>query len=263
VTTQLGAARIRLAGLDLDRLSEEQVVASVIDALASGQGGWVATANVDICRMTRRDPALTRLMSTASLTVPDGMPLVWAARLRGDPVAERVTGASLIFSLSEAAARHSRSIYLIGGASGVPDQAGRVLKLRYPDLKVAGADSPPMGFDRSPEGVETAADKMALAAPDIVFVGLGFPKQERMIARFARDLPSAWFVACGAAIPFAAGARPRAPQWMQRAGLEWSFRLVTEPRRLFPRYVIHGVPFAVRLFTATAWERYGPAGSRR
>ena len=250
-----GAQRIRLAGLDCDRLSERQVVDAIIDALASGQGGWVATANIDICRTAGQDPALTRLMSTATLTVPDGMPLVWAARLRGEPVAERVTGASLIFSLSEAAARHSRSIYLLGGAAGVPEQAGRVLKLRYPDLKVAGADSPPMGFDTTPEGVQAVRDKMALAAPDIVYVGLGFPKQERMIARLATVLPSAWFVACGAAIPFAAGTRPRAPQWMQRAGLEWSFRLLTEPRRLFPRYVIHGLPFAARLFAGVAWER--------
>jgi N-acetylglucosaminyldiphosphoundecaprenol N-acetyl-beta-D-mannosaminyltransferase len=135
-----------------------------------------------------------------------------------------------------------------------------MLKLRYPDLKVAGADSPPMGFDTRIEEVEAAADKMALAAPDIVYVGLGFPKQERMIARFAPLLPSAWFVACGAAIPFAAGAVPRAPEWMQRAGLEWAYRLRTEPRRLFPRYVVHDLPFAAGLFAAIARQRWARRG---
>jgi N-acetylglucosaminyldiphosphoundecaprenol N-acetyl-beta-D-mannosaminyltransferase len=248
-------ATIRLAGLDLDRLTEQEVVGAIINALSNGQGGWVATANIDICRAAHQDPALITLLSGASLTVPDGMPLMWAARLHGEPLAERVTGASLIFSLTEAAARNSKSIYLLGGPPGVPEQAGQALRHRYPDLKVAGADAPPFGFDATPEGIAAAVDKVALAAPDIVYVGLGFPKQERLIARLTQVLPSAWFLACGAAIPFAAGALPRAPQWMQRAGLEWFFRLVTEPRRLSRRYLVYDVPFAYRLFARLAWER--------
>jgi len=239
--------RVRLAGLELDRLSEQQVIDCIIETLDSGQGGWVSTPNIDICRATQRDPALARLVSESSLAVPDGMPLVWASRLRGAPVAERVTGSSLIFSLSEAAARHSKSIYLLGGAPGVPEQAGRSLAGRYAGLVVAGADAPPVGFDATPEGIDAVRDKLVAAAPDIVYVGLGFPKQERLITRLAPALPSTWFVACGAAIPFAAGTMPRAPKWMQKAGLEWLFRLLREPRRLFGRYLLRDLPFAALL----------------
>jgi len=259
-----------LAGLDIDRLTEAQVVGRVLDELAAGRGGWIGTPNVAICRAARREPTLHHLISGATLAVPDGMPLLWAARLRGTPLAERVTGASLIFSLSEAAARAGRSVYFLGGQPGVPEQAGLALGALYPGLKVAGADAPPMGFDATPEGIDAVRAKVIAAGPDIVFVGLGFPKQEQLIGRLAPALPDAWFVACGAAIPFAAGVMPRAPRWMQGAGLEWVFRLAREPQRLWKRYLV-ALPFAARLLTRCVAERLGvlraassaPGASRR
>ena len=127
---------------------------------------------------------------TASLIVPDGMPLVWAARLRGCPLPERVAGGSLIFSLSEAAAPQGRSIYLIGGAPGVPERAGEELRRRYRGLRVAGAESPPLGFERDPLAIGAIRDRLTAAAPDIVYVGLGFPKQERLIAELAPACPA-------------------------------------------------------------------------
>lgn len=254
----VGRGLTALTGLELDRLTEQQVVAQVIDALGRRHGGWLATLNVDIFRAVRRDAELAGLVASASLIVPDGMPLLWAARLRGDPLPERVTGASMIFSLSAAAAAAGRSVYLLGGATGVPDRAGAALAERYPGLVVAGADSPPMGFDKVPEQVREARDKVVAAAPDIVFVGLGFPKQERLITELAPLLPRTWFVACGAAIAFAAGAVPRAPLWMQRAGLEWLFRLASEPRRLARRYLVHDLPFAASLLADSAAGRLTP-----
>ena len=125
-----------LTGLELDRLTERQVGDHVLAGLAHGQGGWLATLNIDICRAVRHDPHLSGLLAAASLKLPDGMPLLWAARLRGDPLPERVTGASLIYSLSEAAAAAGRSVYLLGGAAGVPEQAGTALRERYPGLVV-------------------------------------------------------------------------------------------------------------------------------
>jgi N-acetylglucosaminyldiphosphoundecaprenol N-acetyl-beta-D-mannosaminyltransferase len=249
------AERARVAGLEFDRLTETQVVHHIIEALGAGCGGWVATPNIDICRQIRRDPATRGLVSSATLIVPDGMPLVWAARLRDEGLAERVTGSSLIFSLSNAAALSGRSIYLLGGAPGVPDLAGSKLAERYPGLKVAGAAAPTVGFDATADGVAAVREHLLLAAPDIVYVGLGFPKQERLIARLAPALPGTWFIACGAAIPFAAGALPRAPRWMQRLGLEWMFRLLSEPRRLFRRYLIDDAPYAARLLASCAIER--------
>jgi exopolysaccharide biosynthesis WecB/TagA/CpsF family protein len=246
---------VPLAGLRFGRLTEAQVVEHVVTASRSGQGGWVATPNIDHCRLARRDEALRRLVASTSVIVPDGMPLIWASRLRGDPIPERVTGASLIFSLTEAAAHYGCSIYLLGGRPGVPEQAADELRRRYPELKVAGTDAPPVGFDTDPQAIAAVHERLAAAAPGIVYVGLGFPKQERLITRLAPSFPGTWFVGCGAAIPFAAGALLRAPQWMQRTGLEWTFRLASEPRRLFSRYLVHDLPFALTLLAVSAVDR--------
>ena len=248
-------ARVKVAGFGLSRLTERQVVGHLIDALRDGQGGWVATPNVDICRAARRDPAVRELIGQASLTVADGMPLLWAARLRGTPLPERVTGASLIFSISAAAARHGQSVYLLGGEPGVPERAAEQLVRRYPGLRVAGTSAPPIGFDATERGVAQLRDRLTEARPDVVFVGLGCPKQERLITRLAPVLPTAWFIACGAAIPFAAGTLQRAPDWMQRAGLEWAYRLANEPRRLVRRYLLDDLPFAASLLASSAAYR--------
>jgi N-acetylglucosaminyldiphosphoundecaprenol N-acetyl-beta-D-mannosaminyltransferase len=224
---------VPLAGLGFDRLTERQVINHVLGALSRGRGGWIATPNIDICQAAQRDPSLAELVGTASLVVPDGMPLLWAARLRGDQLPERVTGSSLIFTLSAAAARAGRSVYLLGGPPGGPELAADRLRQRYPDLIVAGCYAPPRGFERSREGVLAVRRRLAAARPDIVFVGLGCPKQD----------------------PLAAGTDRRAPRWMQQAGLEWLFRLLSEPRRLFHRYVVADLPFAVRLLAASAAER--------
>jgi N-acetylglucosaminyldiphosphoundecaprenol N-acetyl-beta-D-mannosaminyltransferase len=248
--------RAHLAGLEFDRLTERQAVERIITASRLNRGGWVATPNIDICWHARRDPTLRTLVAGASLIVPDGMPLVWAARLRGDPLPERVAGGSLIFTLSEAAARQGLSIYLLGSSPGVPQRAGLELRRRYPGLVVAGADAPPFGFDADPRAADLVRARLAAAGPDIVYVGLGFPKQERLIAAFAPSFPATWFVGCGAAIPYAAKVLPRAPHWMRQVGLAWLFRLLHEPRRLFCRYLVHDAPFAVKLLAASAWRSF-------
>ena len=257
-------ARVRVAGVDFDALSEQQVVARIVGDLQDGRGGWVVTPNIDICRQIRHDPAARALVRGASLVVADGMPLVWAARLRGQPLPERVAGASLIFSLSAAAAASGKSVYLLGGEPSVPGRAAAALARRYRSLLVAGVDAPPFGFETRPGELEAIAAKLAQAKPDIVFVGLGFPKQEHLIAALAPGLPAAWFIGCGAAIPFAAGTLPRAPHWMQPLGLEWTYRLISEPRRLVRRYLVDDLPFALRLLFTSALARLwgGPARGR-
>jgi N-acetylglucosaminyldiphosphoundecaprenol N-acetyl-beta-D-mannosaminyltransferase len=181
------------------------------------------------------------------------MPLVWASRLAGTPLPERVTGASLIWSLTEAAGAAGRSVYLLGGAAGVPQRAARALS-EIGGI-IAGAYSPPMGFDRQPDGYEEVRRRLIEAGPEIVFCGFGFPKQEHLIASLRDSLPGTWFIGCGAAVAFAAGDVPRAPEWMQRHGVEWCYRLVAEPRRLARRYLVDDLPYAVRLLTGVLLER--------
>ncbi|MFI6599044.1 WecB/TagA/CpsF family glycosyltransferase [Nonomuraea sp. NPDC050536] len=199
------------------------------------------------------------LVDSAEIVVADGMPLVWASRLAGTPLPERVTGADLIWSLSELAALRGWPIYLLGGPPGVAARAAGQLVERHPRLVVCGVDAPPYGFDASDGGREEVRRKVVGAGPRLVFVGLGFPRQDRLIAELRRDLPDAWFVGCGAAIAFAAGTVPRAPRWMRRTGLEWAFRLVSEPGRLARRYLVHDLPFAATVLTSALLHRLTPA----
>ncbi|GII64584.1 hypothetical protein Skr01_46690 [Sphaerisporangium krabiense] len=253
--TTTGAPRLTIGGLPVDALTEEEVVGHVVAALRRGEGGHVVTPNVDICRACARDPEVRAIIAGADLFVPDGMPLVWASRLLGTPVPARVTGADLIWSLSEAAAAGGRSIYLLGGPPGVPCKAAQVLRARFPGLRVAGGSAPPYGFEKTAEGFAAVRESLVAADPDIVFVGLGFPKQDRLISMVRRDLPGAWFVGCGSAISFAAGTARRAPEWMQRSGLEWLFRLASEPGRLARRYLVDDLPFALRLLVVCLVKR--------
>lgn len=247
--------RATVHGLAFDAITESQLVAHVVAAARRGEGGRIVTPNVDIVRLARRDGAARGFVTRSSLVVADGMPLVWASRIAGSPLPGRVAGADLIWSLSAAASGSGHSVYLLGGATGVPQRAADALCARYGGLAVVGTSSPPYGFDATEESIAPVLADVVRARPDIVFVGLGFPKQERLIDRLAPLLPTAWYVGCGAAIAFAAGAVSRAPRWMQRTGLEWAHRLASEPRRLCRRYLVDDGPFTVRLLGRAAWQR--------
>ncbi|MEV6982804.1 WecB/TagA/CpsF family glycosyltransferase [Sphaerisporangium sp. NPDC051017] len=248
-------SRVVIAGLTVDALTEDEVVRHVVAAARRGQGGHVVTPNVDICRACARDPEIRAIVAGADLAVPDGMPLVWASKLLGTPVPARITGADLIWSLSEAAAANGLSIYLLGGPPGIPCKAAEALSARYPGLRVAGGAAPPYGFEKSAEGLAAVRQALLDADPDVVFVGLGFPKQDRLIGLLRAELPGAWFVGCGGAISFAAGVVRRAPLWMRRAGLEWLYRLSAEPGRLARRYLVDDLPFALRLLAICLVKR--------
>lgn len=255
MTITQGEQRVRVGGLVLDPVTEAETVERVMAALAAGDGGWIATPNVDFLRRASRDEELAALVRSADVSVADGAPVVWSSRLLGTPLPARVTGADLLWSLSAAAAQQGRSVYLFGGEPGIPERAAAALQEAYPGLVVAGTCSPPLGFEHDPVEMGRCRDLLLEAAPDLVFVGLGFPKQEHVISRLAPLLPAAWWLGCGAAIPFAAGAIERAPRWMGRVGLEWLFRLLSEPRRLFRRYVVEDLPFAAVLLLGALLTR--------
>ena len=154
---------------------------------------------------------------------------------------------SLTLTLSAAAAEARASIFLLGGNPGTAERAAEVLCERYPGLTVAGTLSPPFGFEHDPAWQARIERALLVADPDIVYVGLGFPKQERLIVALRRALPTTWFVSCGVSFSFIGGELVRAPRLMQRLGLEWLHRLVQEPRRLYRRYLLDGLPFLATL----------------
>jgi N-acetylglucosaminyldiphosphoundecaprenol N-acetyl-beta-D-mannosaminyltransferase len=251
-------AQVDLLGVRLVPWTERDVVEHVFDIDARPhRGGWIITANVDILRQITRDPALRQLVTRATITVADGMPLVWASRIQRTPLPERITGAALLPSLSARAAERGSSVYLLGGHAGVADAAASRLRTCHPGLRVAGW-SPPFGIESTAEGLDQIRRRILANRPDIVFCGFGFPKQEQVISRLLDSAPEAWFIGCGAALDFTAGRVLRAPVWMQRAGLEWMHRLLKDPRRLFRRYIVNDIPFAVKLMLQSVLRRYNP-----
>jgi N-acetylglucosaminyldiphosphoundecaprenol N-acetyl-beta-D-mannosaminyltransferase len=250
-------ATVPLMGLPLAALSERETIAHVLEALANGRGGWLCSANLDILRQWRNSADVRALVSQADLVVADGMPLIWAGELQGSPLPQRVAGSTLIRSLSAAAARTAASIFLLGGNPGTAEAAGRTLTALNPGLRLAGTLCPPWGFESDRDWLRRIERSLRESAPDIVYVGLGFPKQERLIAAVRAALPRAWFISCGISFSFVAGEIPRAPVILQRLGLEWLHRMVHEPSRLYRRYLLQGIPFLFELL----WSALAARGS--
>jgi N-acetylglucosaminyldiphosphoundecaprenol N-acetyl-beta-D-mannosaminyltransferase len=246
--------RVVLGGVAFDAVVESEVLDLVLGELAEGRGGRIITPNVDILRQASRSAEVREHIASSTVVVADGTPLIWAGKLAGRPLPARVPGSDLIWSLSGALATQGRSVYLLGGEPGAAEQAAKVLTGRYPGLKVAGWSCPAFGFDQRPDEYAAVCEEVVLANPDLVYVGLGFPKQERVIVRLRESMPAAWFMGCGAAIGFVAGTHRRAPLWMQKTGTEWLHRLAKEPGRLARRY-LHDVPFALRLLGSSAVSR--------
>jgi N-acetylglucosaminyldiphosphoundecaprenol N-acetyl-beta-D-mannosaminyltransferase len=236
-------------GLPFHRLDHEALLRSFLDGVRAGTGGWVVTPNLDILRQFTTSPESRRLILSATHRVADGLPIVWASRLAGMPVPERVPGSDLVLSMPEAAADAGLSVFLLGGNPGVAAIAAARLEARCPGLQGVEYYCPPIGFEDDPEELERIKGALHSARPALVLIGLGFPKQERLIRLLRSELPNAWFVGVGISLSFLAGDQPRAPAALQRIGLEWMHRLWHEPRRLFRRYVVQGVPFGVRLLS--------------
>ncbi len=239
---------VTLHGLRILNVREDECVRLVIDACAGGTGGWLLTPNLDILRRTFVDPDIRSLCEKADVVVADGMPLIWASHLQGTPLVERVAGANLISSMSEAAAARGLKVYLLGGVTGAADGAARVLTARSPNLQIVGTYCPPFGFERDDAEIQRIETAVRASGADIVFVALGFPKSERLIQRIRHARPHAWWIGVGISLSFLNGDVKRAPKWMQGVGLEWVHRLSQEPRRLARRYLIEDLPFAGRLF---------------
>ncbi|MEE9391678.1 MAG: WecB/TagA/CpsF family glycosyltransferase [Planctomycetota bacterium] len=246
---EIGRAPIRV-------VSESGCIDWILRELDAGRGGWVVTANVDILRQWSREAEIRSLISEAYL-VADGMPLVWASRILGSTLPERVCGSNLIFSLSAALAKRQRSIFLMGGDAGTAEETASILRDRYPGLQIAGFHPLPAGFDQDSSLKINLRATLAAVRPDVVYVALGFPKQERVIAEFRRALPEAWWLGVGISFSFVSGEVPRAPMWMQKIGVEWLHRLAKEPGRLASRYLVHDLPFTAKLLFSCVVARFG------
>ncbi|HVX93417.1 MAG TPA: WecB/TagA/CpsF family glycosyltransferase [Polyangia bacterium] len=249
-----------LLGMPIARTDSAGLIDYLFARLSEGRGGWLVTANLDFLRRHAHDAEARQLYAAADLRVADGFPLVWAARLQGDDLPGRVTGADLVWHVAERAAREGRSIFFLGGDADTALRAGQVLQGRWPALKVAGHASP--NVDRVPTPAQLAALRAEVqpAKPDIVLVAMGSPKQENLIQGLRGGLPATWMIGVGATFSFVAGDVRRAPRFVQRMNLEWLWRLTQEPRRLFKRYIVEDLPFAFELFARSFARRFQKRG---
>jgi N-acetylglucosaminyldiphosphoundecaprenol N-acetyl-beta-D-mannosaminyltransferase len=247
---------VSLMGLRLARLDRHRLLDHVFDCLRVGQGGWLVTANLDFLRRYVRDRLSRELYDAADVRVADGMPLVWACKLQGQPLPERVPGSSLVWLLAERAAREGKSIYLLGGADGANEKARKVLEEKYPGLAWVSGTSPWVASPPTESDITSILAELSARKTDILLVGLGSPKQEQLIRALRPHLPSTWMIGVGISFSFVAGDVKRAPTWMRRAGIEWIHRMLQEPRRLAKRYLLHDLPFALRLFPHALVARF-------
>jgi len=253
---------VRLLGVRLDAITERECVGAVSDAWAEGRGGWIHTVNLDHLRMMSRGRFLPPETPRADIVVADGAPLIWASRVQGTALPERVAGSNLIYSLTEAAARSGRRVYFLGGNEGTAQACADRLEELYPGLSTCGIKCPPLGFESDPRYMESLRAELASARPDLVFVALGAPKSEALIQEWRELVPSAWWIGVGISFSFVTGDVQRAPRWMQRTGLEWVHRLYQEPSRLARRYLVHGIPFGLSLMARSVAARLTGAGRR-
>lgn len=240
---------IEVWGLPLTPFTFDQTLDAVDRLIEAGTTSFFVTANLHSAMVAEQNPAFAEAIRRAAFVLADGMPLVWASRLRGRPLPERVAGSDLVPALCARGAEHGRSVFLLGGAPGVAAAAAKVLEERFPGLRVVGAECPPF---RPPTPEEDAAlvGRIRAAAPDLLFVAFGQPKGELWIAEHLDRIGVPVSVQVGGSLEMLTGTIRRAPRVVQRTGLEWAWRIAMEPRRLGPRYAANAA-FLMRRVVGT------------
>lgn len=204
---------------------------------------FIVTPNVDHIVKLQIDKKFKRIYKSASLVLADGMPLLLAARFLGTPLKEKISGSDLFPKLCEYSANKGYKLFFLGGRQGAVSIAKKALEDKYPQIKIVGVYSPPYGFEKDKKENGKIINMIKSTNPDILFVGLGAPKQEKWIYRHYKNLNVPVSIGIGVTFEFVAGMVKRAPVWMQKTSLEWFWRLMMEPRRLWKRYLVDDIKF--------------------
>jgi N-acetylglucosaminyldiphosphoundecaprenol N-acetyl-beta-D-mannosaminyltransferase len=253
----------RLFGIGLHRVTMQDAIALLLEWMREDQPcRYVVTPNVDHVVKLQSHPEMRAAYDDAALVVADGWPLVAASRWLGRPLPERVAGSDLVPSLLAAGQEiPDFRVFLLGAAAGVGTRAAERIRTRWPGANVCGVASPRFGFDTDPKESGEVIETINAARPHLLVVGLGAPRQEIWLRRYAGQLNARVAIAAGATIDFLAGIQRRAPYWIQSARMEWLFRLMTDPKRLAGRYARDAVVFP-RLVAAEWWRVRGEAAQR-
>ncbi len=227
---------VALLGVPFHNVTMDETVARIEEHIREGGFHQIATANVDFLKNAIQSQKLRDILCSCDLVVPDGMPIVWMSRLIGTPLKERVGGVDLVERLAEVSSRRGYGIFLLGASESRSQRAARVLKQRFPELRIVGRCSPPaQSLDKMNH--EEILSRIEEARPDILLVAFGNPKQEEWIAMHRDRLKVPVCIGVGGALDLLSGMVRRAPRWMQRNGLEWLHRTIQDPQRLAVRYL--------------------------
>jgi N-acetylglucosaminyldiphosphoundecaprenol N-acetyl-beta-D-mannosaminyltransferase len=228
-------SRVLVGKVAIDAVDLEGALDAIEVLIRAGRGGTVFTPNVDHVVLADENPRFCRAYQEVSLSLADGMPVLWASKLLGTPLPAKVSGSDLIEPLMDRAASRGYRVFLLGGAAGVAETARHALRTRLPKLEVVGTDSSRVDVDVRQDDL---LERIRRTRPDIVLVALGAPKQEVWSHEHREALAPAVLIGVGAGIDFIAGTQKRAPRWMSESGLEWLYRLARDPRRLAGRYFL-------------------------
>ena len=228
-------SRMKFLNTEIDNLNMDEAVEAIDKLIIKRDNSYVVTPNVDHILRLEDDEEFAEIYKNAALRLTDGMPLVWISKMKHTPIKEKVSGSDMFPRVCELAAKKGYSVFLLGAAEGVAAKAAENLQNKYPGLKIAGTYSPSFGFEKKEDEVNNIIKMLNDPKPDVLAVGLGSPKQEKFIYKYKDKLNVPVSLAIGASIDFEAGNKKRAPRFMQKAGLEWLYRLCKEPRRMFMR----------------------------
>jgi N-acetylglucosaminyldiphosphoundecaprenol N-acetyl-beta-D-mannosaminyltransferase len=234
--------RVNILGVSVNAIDMSIAVGAVRQWIDKDDRNFVCVTGVHGVIESYRDPTLRKIHNAAGLVTPDGMPLVWLGRMMGFAQIKRVYGPDLMLAMCEYSIGRAYSHFLYGGGPEVPEKLAEELKDRFPGLKVAGTYSPPFR-ELTPDEDEGVIEMINDSGAQIVWIGLSTPKQEKWMSAHSKKLKAPVLIGVGAAFDIHSGLKPQAPMWMRSSGLEWLFRLATEPKRLWKRYAINNPMF--------------------
>lgn len=224
-----------------NNLSMIEALSTIEDIIQKGKKSYIVAINVDVIMKIEKDEYLKKITDEADMVLIDGKPLIWISRIYNRPIKEKISGSDLVPLLCNLAAKKGYSIYILGGKEGIADKAKENLEKIHPDIKVVGTYAPPIGFETNENEIKVINDKISATNPDILITCFGCPKQEKFIYENYNKYNATVSICAGATVDFLAGNVKRSPKWMSDWGLEWFYRFLQEPKRMFKRYFIDDV----------------------
>ena len=222
----------------INNITMDETVQNIEQMIQKGQKTYVTPINVDVVMKMEKDEKLKEIIDNADIVLADGKPLIWISKLKNNPIKEKVSGSDLVPQLCELSNKKGYTMFILGGKEGIAEIAKKNLEKEYSNIKILGTYAPPFGFENDQKELEKINEMISLAKPDLLFVGLGCPKQEKWVYDNYKKYDAKVSICAGATVDFLAGNVKSAPKWMSNVGLEWFYRFLQEPKRLFKRYFI-------------------------